>query len=201
MQNTTTSWDRRRTRTVRRRVRSSASVRRADRGASAGVGGGERAACSRKTVTKLLTTLHTADRPGQRGPFRRLVHEQRVFNWMASRVTPFSACFISGSPGRLRTPVSAPRSSCMPFATGGRPALSSHNYLGSRVQRRRVPRDRPPIQVARTEVVDDPSRERSERAGRRPDHRMVPGSHGVRPARPRQPIDPVRPRSSDGRTS
>jgi len=113
-----------------------------------------------ETVTKLLTTLHT--RSGldsvvlSGGSFMN-----SVFNGMASRVTPFSSCFISGTPDDSGTSVGAALF-LHALRTGSRPALSSHNYWGPEYS------DDECLEIARRyklpgmEVVDDPSRRAAE---------------------------------------
>ena len=113
---------------VRRGVRSSASVRRADRGASRGVGGGD-AARVRGDRHQAPHDAARALRPGQRGPLRRLLHEQRL----QRDGQPGHAVLTRASSRGLRTTRarrSAPRSSCTPFARVAGP-LSPRTTIGA----------------------------------------------------------------------
>ncbi|MEO8425107.1 MAG: carbamoyltransferase C-terminal domain-containing protein [Actinomycetota bacterium] len=109
-----------------------------------------------ETVTKILAVLH--ERSGldsvilSGGSFMN-----SVFNGKATELTPFSRCYISGSPDDSGTSIGAALF-LHNLRTGSRPALSSHNSWGPQYT------DDDCLDVARryklpgAEVVDDPSR-------------------------------------------
>jgi carbamoyltransferase len=113
-----------------------------------------------ETVTRLLTALH--ERSGlssvilSGGSFMN-----SVFNGKATEVTPFSTCYVSGSPDDSGTSVGAALF-LHNVRTANRPSLSSHNSWGPEYS------DNDCLEIARRyklpgiEVVDDPSRRAAE---------------------------------------
>jgi carbamoyltransferase len=108
-----------------------------------------------ETVTQLLITLH--ERTGldsvilSGGSFMN-----SVFNGKATEVTPFSRCYISGTPDDSGTSVGAALF-LHNLRTGERPATSAHNYWGPEFTDAECADAVRRYKVSGSEIVDDPS--------------------------------------------
>ncbi len=178
-------------RPVRRGVRTSTPTRRAHHG-SPRVAGRRDAASVRGDRREAARDASRTNRLGERDPLRRLLHEQRVQREGRRAHARSERCYVSGHPddsGHLgrRGAVSCTTAN----GATGRP-LTSHNYWGPAYTDAECLEVARRYKLANAEVVDDPSDERP-RTWPRADHRVVPGTHGVRAARAGEPLDPARP--------